>query len=246
MRGIVAVVAHPDDESLIAGGTLALAARAGLRAGVLSLTRGELGPIACPELSDREHLGEVRAAELQEAARALGLSWADCLPLPDGELPWADLDLVGGMVAERLAREHAQVVLTFGEDGLYGHPDHAAAAQIAHRAAQRLRGSVVIYEAAWQPDTMPALAAAARERGLPDDLWGIEPRAFGTARRADVMLDIRAVLPQKLAALRSHRTQLSPTHLLAALPLDLAEQYLGSEPWAGPGDHHLQELLGLG
>ncbi|MBA3306600.1 MAG: PIG-L family deacetylase, partial [Thermoleophilaceae bacterium] len=85
---VVAVVAHPDDESLIAGGTLASAADAGTPTGAVSLTRGELGPIADPRLATRATLGDVREAELEAAAAVLGLSWTACLDLPDGELPW--------------------------------------------------------------------------------------------------------------------------------------------------------------
>lgn len=243
---ILAVVAHPDDESLIAGGTLALAARAGVRTTVVSLTRGELGPISDSRLSDREHLGEVRAGELEAAARELGVQEAICLKLPDGELPWAEVEFTSGVLAQRLGDERPDVLLTFGEDGLYGHPDHAAAAQIARRAVERLTdGATDVYEATWPPETMLYLAAAARERGLPHDLWGVEPEAFGCERPVTVSVDVRPVLPQKLAAIRAHRTQIGPDHLLAGLPLSLAELHLGREGWSGPGNGRLTELLGL-
>lgn len=243
---ILAVVAHPDDESLIAGGTLALAARAGVRTAVVSLTCGELGPISDPQLSDREHLGEVRAGELEAAAKALGVERAICLKLPDGELPWAEVEFASSVLAQRLRGERPDVLLTFGEDGLYGHPDHAAAAQIARRAVERLTGGATdVYEATWPPEVMLYLVAAVRERGLPDDLWGVEAEAFGCERPVSLSIDVRSVLPQKLAAIRAHRTQIGADHLLADLPLDLAEVHLGREGWSGPEGGRLTKLLGI-
>ncbi len=248
---VVAVVAHPDDESLIAGGTLALAADAGARAGAVSLTRGDLGPISNPRLATRETLGAVREGELRAAAAVLGLSWSACLDLPDGELPWVDLDVAAEQLAGLLARHRPSALLTFGEDGLYGHPDHAAAGQVAGLAADRLEAqgadAISIYEAAWSPGVVAALAAAAGERGLPADLWGLEPEAFGAeGKPATLVIDVGGVLPKKLAALRAHLTQLGEAHLLAALPDDLAMQFLSKEPWRlarGP-DGALEALLG--
>jgi LmbE family N-acetylglucosaminyl deacetylase len=82
------------------------------------------------------------------------------------------------------------------------------------------------------------LVAAARERGLPTDLWGLDPEAFGSDElRATVAIDVRPVLARRLRAMRAHRTQLDRRHLLAALPDDLAERHLGVEAWhlARPG-----------
>lgn len=240
---IVAVVAHPDDESLIAGGTLALAARIGVRTGVVSLTRGENGPMSDTARYSGEQLGRVRGAELDRAARVLGLDWATCLSYPDGELPWVDHGAVAAELAALLAGPVPDVVLTFGKDGLYGHPDHIATAEIVARALRQLDGPVELYEAAWPTGLVAELAAAAADCGLPHDLWGLEPDAFGSDRAASVAIDVRAVLSQKLAALRVHRTQLGPNHLLTALPLDLAERFLSTEPWAGPRGGRLEELL---
>jgi N-acetyl-1-D-myo-inositol-2-amino-2-deoxy-alpha-D-glucopyranoside deacetylase len=233
---VVAVVAHPDDESLIAGGTLALAAERGVRTGVVTLTRGENGPVAPASLPGGESLGAARERELHEAAGMLGVEWVACLRRPDGELEWGDHEEIAGELAEILAEHGATAVLTFGEEGLYWHPDHIAARSIAGLAVDRLEarseGRVWVYEAVW-PNGMPAeLTAAVRERGLPADLWGIEPEAFGpSAQDATIVVDVREVLHRKLAALRAHRTQLGPDHLLTALPDDLARRFLGTELW---------------
>ena len=243
---IVAVVAHPDDESLIAGGTLALAARAGLRTGVVSLTRGENGPISDGSRGLAAGLGQAREDELARAAHELGVDWATCLSYPDGELPWVDHAAVAAELAGLLAEPVPDAVLTFGEDGLYGHPDHIATAEIVARALGHLDRPVERYEAAWPTGLIAELAGVAAERSLPHALWGLEPEAFGSDRAPSLSVDVRSVLTQKLAALRAHRTQLGPDHLLTALPLDLAERFLGTEPWAGPRGGRLEELLARG
>jgi len=229
---VVAVVAHPDDESLIAGGTLALAARAGADCGVVALTRGELGPISDAALATPATLGDVREAELGAAARLLGASWSACLRHPDGELPWADRDGSVDELAAALAPHAPTVLLTFGADGVYGHHDHAAAGEIAAAALERLGTPASLYESVWAPGLVSELAAAAAQRGLATGLWDIEPEAFGSRGvEATLVLDVRPVLDSKLAALRAHRTQLGPGHLLAALPGDLAERFLAHEAW---------------
>lgn len=242
---IAAVVAHPDDEALIAGGTLALAARGGLHTTVVSLTRGELGSISGSAPTTRLRLGNVREAELATAGRILGVDRARCLGYPDGELRWVDHAAAARELATLLTARVPDVVLTFGDDGLYGHPDHTAAGQVVARAVRRLRPPVQVYEAVWPTSMIPGLAAAAAERGLPRDLWGIEPEAFGTDRAPDLTIDVTPVLAQKLAAVRAHRSQFGPDHLLTALPLDLAERFLANEYWVGPRPGKLEELLGL-
>jgi LmbE family N-acetylglucosaminyl deacetylase len=237
----VAVVAHPDDESLIAGGTLALAARAGAATGVVSLTRGEAGPR--PDGVPRTELGEVRERELERAAQELGVDWTACLGHPDGELPWADHHGIADELATLLAPHAPSVILTFGPDGLYWHHDHVAAREIALLAVPHLPGPVHVYEAAWPPGMMASLVAAVAERGLPVGLWDLEPEDFGSERTPSLAVDVRSVLAQKLAALRAHRSQIGAEHLLAALPTDIAERFLAFEPWAGPGGGALAELI---
>jgi N-acetyl-1-D-myo-inositol-2-amino-2-deoxy-alpha-D-glucopyranoside deacetylase len=242
---VLAVVAHPDDESLIAGGTLALAARAGAQVAIVSLTRGELGPIADAALATRETLADVREQELAAAGRILGATFTACLDLPDGELPWTDKGRAAGRLTALLDGRRPDVILTFDEDGLYWHADHIAAAEIAHRAASEL-GDIEVLEAVWSLATAPALAAAAREHGLPDSLWGIEPEAFGSDREPALSVDITPVLALKLEALRAHRTQLEAGNLLGELPLELAVDHLAYEHWAGRSAAKLKAVLAGG
>jgi LmbE family N-acetylglucosaminyl deacetylase len=245
-RSVVAVVAHPDDEVLIAGGTLALAAVVGTPTGVVSLTRGERGPVAPGSLRRGELLAEARARELGDAAGALGVSWTRCLSYPDGALEREDVVAIGEELTWLLDAHDPAVLLTFGPDGLYGHPDHLATRCAALAAAGMLASRPSVLESVWAPELVAQLAAAAGDRGLPGGLWDLRPEMFGATRDAAdeiVTVDVRDVLDRKLRALACHRTQFAADHLLAALPHDLATRFLGHETWAGAG-RSLDGLLG--
>src|SRR5262245_46661608 len=91
-RHVLAVFAHPDDEVLCGAGTLALCAARGVHVHLVCATRGELGPIASPELATHETLAAVREGELRASCAALGIGEPVFLDLPDAGVDWAAED----------------------------------------------------------------------------------------------------------------------------------------------------------
>jgi N-acetyl-1-D-myo-inositol-2-amino-2-deoxy-alpha-D-glucopyranoside deacetylase len=230
--GVVAVFAHPDDESLLAGGVLAGFAASGSRVAIVSLTRGELGPGGRAGEAGTAELAQTRVRELEKAAEALGASSAECLGFRDGELDALDLEQAVEAIGSVLERERPDTVIGFSEEGLYWHPDHVAAARFVGAALGRIddQRRPRSYGATWPKGHAGRLAARMRERRLPTDLWGIDPDAFGAPAEAiTASIDVRQFLPAKLAALREHRSQIGPAHLLSAMPDDVAEELLGRE-----------------
>jgi LmbE family N-acetylglucosaminyl deacetylase len=228
--GVLAVFAHPDDESLLAGGTLAACATAGLDVGLLSLTRGELGEIADPALATRDDLGAVRAGELEAAGRALGASWTECLDFPDGSLEWAPAKEVREAIAHRIADHRPRAVITFASEGLYWHPDHLATHRLAVEATAGGPDPPWVYGATWPLGLAERLVSEVGARGLAAELWGLEPTAFGAEEETiATVLDVSPFLAAKLAALRMHRTQLGSEHLLSTLPDEVAARLLARE-----------------
>jgi N-acetyl-1-D-myo-inositol-2-amino-2-deoxy-alpha-D-glucopyranoside deacetylase len=226
------VGAHPDDEVLIAGGALAACAAAGFPTAVVCLTRGEQGPISDPELADRDNLCQVRLRELEDACAELGVEWARSYRHEDGNLLWSDgASGIVAQLARIVSERRPDAMITFGEDGLYYHPDHIAAFRLTCRALQRCAPPrPVLYRSVWPQELMPDLVAEMTLRGLPSGLWGLEPEDFGAEERdGEVVLDVRPFAARKLRALRCHRTQLSSDHAFAALPRDLCERFLGLE-----------------
>jgi N-acetyl-1-D-myo-inositol-2-amino-2-deoxy-alpha-D-glucopyranoside deacetylase len=230
---VLAIFAHPDDESFLAGGTLAACAKAGREVILLCLTRGEQGPIASPRIARRATLGTVRAAELEAAGRALGAAVVECLDYPDGGLAGVAPALIQARLVGLIRDWRPAAIITFGPEGFYWHPDHIAVHDFTMAALDVLAAegfSPPVYFATWPAGRMTELTTAVAARGMPGDLWGLEPEDFGVpAATISTVCDVRRFLPAKLEALRCHRSQFDPRHLLHALPNDLAEEFLGRE-----------------
>jgi LmbE family N-acetylglucosaminyl deacetylase len=132
---LMAVLAHPDDESLGFGGTLARCAAEGVQTYLVTATRGERGWTGDPDANPGpEALGRLREGELRAAAKELGLREVRFLDYVDGELDQADPEEAVRRIVGHLRRVRPQVVLTFDPQGAYGHPDHIAICQLTTAA----------------------------------------------------------------------------------------------------------------
>ena len=138
---MLGIFAHPDDETVCAGGTLARYASAGAEISVVSFTKGGAGQIRDAGAATRATLTAVRERELNAAGKELGLTRTRCLDHPDGGLS----ELADSMLLEQakeLVREFdPDVVITFGPDGFSGHPDHVAVGAAVTAACFELRSA---------------------------------------------------------------------------------------------------------
>lgn len=138
---LLCVFAHPDDEIFCAGETLARWVDAGGEAMVFSATRGEAGQIQDARAATRHTLGAVRAQELRDACGRLGVQRVECLDYGDGRLSEVGEMQLACVVAARIRDFAPDVVITFGADGGYGHPDHVAISAATTRACQMVASS---------------------------------------------------------------------------------------------------------
>ncbi len=132
---LMCILAHPDDETLGNGGTLARYAADGIGTYVITATRGErgwFGPES--EYPGPDELGRIREAELHAAAKMLGVRDVAFLDYRDGEFDQADPSGVIAQLVHHLRQVRPQVVITFDPNGAYGHPDHIAICQFATAA----------------------------------------------------------------------------------------------------------------
>ncbi|HQU25500.1 MAG TPA: PIG-L family deacetylase [Acidimicrobiales bacterium] len=128
---VLAVCAHPDDESFGLGAVLTRFAVSGARVSMLCFTQGEASTLG---LTDRP-LGEVRREELAEAAAVLGVARVELLDYPDGGLPKVPLERLARNVATAADEVAADLLVVFDEGGITGHPDHVRATEAALEGA---------------------------------------------------------------------------------------------------------------
>jgi LmbE family N-acetylglucosaminyl deacetylase len=137
---LMAVLAHPDDECLGMGGTLAKYAAEGVETYLVTATLGQSGrfhgiPVGGEGHPGAEALGHIRERELHAAAGVLGIREVALLGYHDQQLDGADAPEVAARIARQVRRIQPQVMATFPPDGSYGHPDHIAISQFTTAAA---------------------------------------------------------------------------------------------------------------
>lgn len=268
-RRLLLVHAHPDDESIGTGATMAAYAAAGARVALVTCTLGEEGEICVPELAhlaaDRAGgLGEHRIGELAGACRELGVSEryflggkgryrdSGMMGAASNDHPdsfWrADVAEAAGWLVEIVRELRPQVVVTYDENGLYGHPDHIQAHRVARAAFERAGDPSYEPPASppgsgnppWQPakfyhTAMPRSVLEASADALsgtdhpfaeasPEDFPFGVPDAVVTTE-----IDGRDQLEAKLAAMRAHRSQIQLDGWIFALSNNLAQRAFGRE-----------------
>ncbi len=187
-RSVLAVCAHPDDETFGLGALLAAFAEGGIRTAVLSLTRGEASTLGA-EVDD---LAARRARELAAAAAALGAAVAGLHDHPDGSLASVPLAELAREVTAAADRVEADLLLVFDPGGVTGHPDHRRATEAALAASERADVAVL----AW---TLPTVVAEALNGELGTGFVGVEP--------ARVDLEFRVDRSAQFAAIECHGSQ---------------------------------------
>lgn len=248
MATVVAFHAHPDDEVLLTGGTLARLADEGNRVVIVVATDGLMGPATAPG-------GPPRLAELRASAAALGagrvehLGYADSgigpvlYPDPPDRTRFARADLgeAAGRLAGLIREEGADLLLSYDPQGGYGHPDHVRVHQVGELAAQLT--SVRVVHATVPREVIQRLLGLAVRLHL---VVRHDPRSagrYGTPRSAIThRVNVRRYAASKRAALAAHHSYLQGrgrsarlARLLTALPVPLFGLVLGREWFAEPG-----------
>ncbi len=239
---LMCVLAHPDDESLGTGGILARYASEGVETSLITATRGQRGWKGSKEDYPGEAaLGDLRTRELEAAAEVLGVRQVFVLEHMDGELDRADSAEAVRSIAEIVQRVRPQVVVTFGPDGVYGHPDHIAISQLATAAVVRAASDTAALD---QP---PHLVSKLYYMAPNRDLLDAYQAAFGVFnKRVDdhsrgavpwedwaltTRVETRAFTDTVWQAISRHRSQLRDYAKLRDLPEEHWLSIFGEETY---------------
>lgn len=252
---LMTVHAHPDDEAIGTGGILAKYAAEGIRTVLVTCTRGELGEVQDPTYAPpRPGMGltEIRELELARAMEILRIGAYQNLGYKDSGMagtsgnhdPQAfvqtDVDEAADRLVRLIRKERPQVIVTYDEHGLYGHPDHIMANRITQIAFARAGDAGVAPEAIdppWQPSKLYYLAIPARrlkkyrdeqERSKRADN---APSTLVTVAEEEItsQIDVTSVLDAKFDAIFAHRSQIAADHLFRRLSSEQRINLFGME-----------------
>lgn len=251
------VHAHPDDESIGTGATMAHYAAAGARVTLVTCTLGEEGEILVPALAglaaaEADQLGGYRIAELRAACAALGVAdqrflggtgrYRDSgmMGLPSNAHPrafWrADLDEAARALVEVIREVRPQVVVTYDPNGGYGHPDHIQAHRVTMLACELAAGvGAAPAKVYWTAVPRSALRAGMQEfSGTSDNPFAgverVEDLPFGTPdEEISTRVDASGHGDAKVAAMRAHATQISATSWLFPIARNFGADLMGVE-----------------
>lgn len=225
---LMAVLAHPDDECLGVGGTLAKYASEGVDVFLLTATRGDNGRYRGFRPADDQHpgpaaLASIREAELRAAASVLGLREVSFVGYRDQHLDRADPREAISAIVRHIRRVTPHVIVTFAPDGAYGHPDHIAISQFTTAAivaaadsafpsdgsqTERPHAVSKLYYIAWPESTWKAYQAAFRE--LVSTVDGIARQAVPWPDWAiTTVVDTRIFWPTVWKAISCHQSQVT-------------------------------------
>ncbi|MEA2687369.1 MAG: hypothetical protein QOE93_2564 [Actinomycetota bacterium] len=242
MSTLVVFHAHPDDEAIATGGTMAKAAAAGHRVVLVVATKGERGEVEEGYLEPGEALGQRRVEETHAAAAVLGASRVEFLGYvdsgmvgtPENDDPasfWqAGVDEAAGRLAAILREEDADVLTAYDENGVYGHPDHIQVYRVGVRAAE-LAGTPKVYLNTVDKDLIRRSMADAAASGveLPE---GLDPADFDlgvASERITTRVDVVEYLDLKRKAMGSHASQISEASFFLAMDPEMFKIAFGTE-----------------
>jgi LmbE family N-acetylglucosaminyl deacetylase len=242
MATLVSFHAHPDDEAIACGGTMAKAAAAGHRVVLVFATGGELGEVADGLLRPGESLAGRRREEALEAARILGAARVEFLGYLDSGMAgtpanddpgcfWqAPVEEAAARLAGILTEEGPDALTIYDEHGTYGHPDHIQVHRVGVRAAE-LAGTGRVFEATMNRDRFRRLLRQAADYGLPDvpetdgvgDDFGLPEALLTTA------VDVSDQLEAKRRAMAAHASQIPSDSFFLTMPPPAFAAAFGTE-----------------
>lgn len=227
MRRLLFVLAHPDDESMATGTTVARHTRTGVAVHLLTVTRGGAGWTGRPAGRRPAELPAIRSEELRRATAALGVAGHEVWDYPDGGVAGCDQAELTGRIESVVRRLRPDVIVGWGPDGGYGHPDHIAVGACTDAAA----GRTPLYHVAADRRRTEREVDAMRRAGADTDALPL----IWQARVSVIFRPTAGELAAKAAAVRCHESQLTDWLRRLIDDPELLAQF-GDECYLRPGE----------
>ena len=244
MGTLVCFHAHPDDEAIATGGSMARAAEEGHRVVLVVATNGDHGEVP-DDLAPGETLVDRRRAETARSAEILGIHRVAWLDYADsGMTGWdqndhehsffqAPLDEAAERLAAILREESCDVLTTYDWHGGYGHPDHIKVHHVGHRAAE-LAGTPTVFESTMNRDALARMMAQAPDSMPEEDFDPNGPsddgNPFGTPEaELTHAVDVTPWIERKRASIAAHNSQVSDSSFFLQMPPEVFAMAFGTE-----------------
>jgi len=258
MANLVFFHAHPDDEAISTGGTMALSADQGHHVTLVVATRGEMGEPVEGVLNEGELLGDRREQELRNSAEILGVSVVEFLGYRDSGMVgepsnddptcfWqADLEQAASELAVILRAANTDILIGYDPHGVYGHPDHLKVHTVGARAAEIAGVERVL----WATANRTLIEQAAEDGAFGEDELNEDERVdrseFGMPEQELThAVDVSAAIDRKRASLMAHASQINDESFFLAMPDDLFAIAFGTE-WFVDAARYKQSRLRQG
>ncbi len=241
MATLVFFHAHPDDEAIGTGGTMAKASALGHRVVLVVATRGELGARPDGLLGPDEQLSDRRVAETIRAAEILGVHRLEFLGYRDSGMMgastnldpdcfWAaDVEAAADRLASILREEGADLLAVYDENGVTGHPDHIQVHRVG-RLAGAWAGTAQVLEGTLSRSQAQGLVRHAMDHGASDVSLDVDVAHFGTPdEEITDWVDVRDYLDVKRRAMAAHASQISETSIFLTMAPDVFKAVWGRE-----------------
>jgi LmbE family N-acetylglucosaminyl deacetylase len=245
MATLVTFHAHPDDESIATGGSMAMAADAGHRVVLVVATRGEQGEPQEGVLADGEALWERRVVETHASAAILGADRVEFLGYEDSGMMgeptndnpncfWqADVEVASEKLAAVLREVDADVLTIYDDHGGYGHPDHIQVHRVGRRAAE-LAGVERVFQSTMNRDHIRRLMEQRSDEvadAMEDERRDVaENDEFGSPEAVIThAIDVTGVVDRKRESMVAHRSQIGPETFFLKMPIDAFRVAFGTE-----------------
>jgi LmbE family N-acetylglucosaminyl deacetylase len=217
---ILCILAHPDDETFGPGGTIAKYADLGYETFLATATKGEAGMLGDPPIATRENVGDVRASELECAARTLGIKEVFFMGFIDGKLVETPMGSIIERAVYAVRKFRPHVIISFGPDGVSGHPDHVKISEVSNLSFRKSADPKFCTHHRENGNLHPWQAMKLYHFEIPEKFLKERNINLSGVPMEDIttVIDTSEYVERKIEAFNCHKTQIKDSNRILSRP----------------------------